>query len=161
MHPKCTISAKLRKQLPFSLTAAQVRVWSEIEHDLARVQPMHRLLQGDVGSGKTVIAALAAARAIENGLQAALMAPTEILAEQHFPKSLNGCADWSANRMADRAFDARCQHAAQGSIASGSAVDCRNARVDPEAVAFTRLGLAIVEAASLRRSPAPGVARRR
>ena len=78
--------------MPFTLTAAQNRVWDEIERDLARAQPMHRLLQGDVGSGKTVIAALAAARAIENGFQAALMAPTEILAEQHFRK----VAEWLA-----------------------------------------------------------------
>jgi len=61
-------------------------VWKEIEGDLAQPHPMHRLLQGDVGSGKTVIAVLAALRAVENGLQAAVMAPTEILAEQHFRK---------------------------------------------------------------------------
>jgi ATP-dependent DNA helicase RecG len=58
----------------------------EIDADLARPQPMHRLLQGDVGSGKTVVAALAAATAIDRGWQCALMAPTEILAEQHFRK---------------------------------------------------------------------------
>ena len=72
--------------LPFSLTAAQRRVGEEIAHDLARPVPMHRLLQGDVGSGKTVVAALAAAIAIDSGWQCALMAPTEILAEQHFAK---------------------------------------------------------------------------
>ncbi|MDP2415949.1 MAG: ATP-dependent DNA helicase RecG [Hydrogenophaga sp.] len=72
--------------LPFRLTAAQSRVGAEIAHDLARPVPMHRLLQGDVGSGKTVVAALAAAIAIESGWQCALMAPTEILAEQHFAK---------------------------------------------------------------------------
>jgi len=72
--------------LPFQLTAAQSRVGAEIAHDLARPVPMHRLLQGDVGSGKTVVAALAAAIAIESGWQCALMAPTEILAEQHFAK---------------------------------------------------------------------------
>jgi ATP-dependent DNA helicase RecG len=72
--------------LPFALTAAQRRVCEEIARDLARPVPMHRLLQGDVGSGKTVVAALAAAIAIDSGWQCALMAPTEILAEQHFAK---------------------------------------------------------------------------
>jgi len=72
--------------LPFALTHAQHRVVSEIASDLAREQPMHRLLQGDVGSGKTVVAALAAAQCIDAGWQCALMAPTEILAEQHFRK---------------------------------------------------------------------------
>lgn len=72
--------------LPFALTNAQRRVGDEIAHDLARAVPMHRLLQGDVGSGKTVVAALAAAIAIDSGWQCALMAPTEILAEQHFAK---------------------------------------------------------------------------
>ena len=72
--------------LPFALTHAQRRVCEEIATDLARPVPMHRLLQGDVGSGKTVVAALSAAVAIDGGWQCALMAPTEILAEQHFAK---------------------------------------------------------------------------
>ena len=72
--------------LPFALTTAQRRVGEEIARDLLRQVPMHRLLQGDVGSGKTVVAALAAAIAIDAGWQCALMAPTEILAEQHFAK---------------------------------------------------------------------------
>ncbi|MDP2073557.1 ATP-dependent DNA helicase RecG [Hydrogenophaga sp.] len=72
--------------LPFALTTAQRRVGEEIARDLMRQIPMHRLLQGDVGSGKTVVAALAAAIAIDAGWQCALMAPTEILAEQHFAK---------------------------------------------------------------------------
>ncbi len=77
---------QLLAALPFDLTAAQRRVGEEIARDLARPLPMHRLLQGDVGSGKTVVAALAAAIAIDAGWQCALMAPTEILAEQHFRK---------------------------------------------------------------------------
>jgi ATP-dependent DNA helicase RecG len=77
---------RLHAALPFELTAAQRRVSEEIANDLALPNPMHRLLQGDVGSGKTVVAALAAARCIDNGWQCALMAPTEILAEQHFRK---------------------------------------------------------------------------
>ncbi|HRB21277.1 MAG TPA: ATP-dependent DNA helicase RecG [Nitrosomonas sp.] len=74
------------EQLPFSLTASQNKVITEINQDLSRHYPMHRLLQGDVGSGKTVVAAMAALQAIENGYQAAIMAPTEILVEQHFDK---------------------------------------------------------------------------
>jgi ATP-dependent DNA helicase RecG len=77
---------QLLAALPFKLTAAQRRVSEEIARDLGRSVPMHRLLQGDVGSGKTVVAALAAAVAIDAGWQCALMAPTEILAEQHFRK---------------------------------------------------------------------------
>lgn len=72
--------------LPFSLTGAQEKVLAEIRADLRETFPMQRLLQGDVGSGKTIVAALAATQAIDNGFQAALMAPTEILAEQHFRK---------------------------------------------------------------------------
>ena len=77
---------QLLAALPFQLTGAQRRVSEEIAHDLARPVPMHRLLQGDVGSGKTVLAALAGALCIGAGWQCALMAPTEILAEQHFRK---------------------------------------------------------------------------
>ncbi len=80
------LTAAFQKVLPFALTDAQQKVLREISHDLTRPHPMQRLLQGDVGSGKTVVAALAALQAIENGYQAALMAPTEILAEQHFLK---------------------------------------------------------------------------
>ncbi|MAK56790.1 MAG: ATP-dependent DNA helicase RecG [Pusillimonas sp.] len=76
----------LRGQLPFQLTGAQERVIAEITHDLARPYPMHRLLQGDVGSGKTIVAAFAALKAIASKTQVAVMAPTELLAEQHFHK---------------------------------------------------------------------------
>ncbi len=81
-----SLPEQLLAVLPFALTAAQRRVGEEIARDLARPVPMHRLLQGDVGSGKTVVAALAAAVCIDAGWQCALMAPTEILAEQHFAK---------------------------------------------------------------------------
>lgn len=77
---------RLIRDLPFALTSAQQRVWREISEDLQRDVPMHRLLQGDVGSGKTAIAALAAAQAAGSGAQVAVMAPTEILAEQLFQK---------------------------------------------------------------------------
>lgn len=73
-------------QLPFQLTTAQLRAVSEISRDLDSDYPMQRLLQGDVGSGKTIVAAIAALQAIDNGFQTAIMAPTEILAEQHFQK---------------------------------------------------------------------------
>src|SRR5690606_32211064 len=72
--------------LPFPPTGAQRRVCGEILADLVRESPMNRLLQGDVGSGKTMVAAFAAWVAVQNGYQAAVMAPTEILAEQHFKK---------------------------------------------------------------------------
>ena len=80
------LAERLLGALPFMLTGAQQRVRAEIALDLGRQAPMHRLLQGDVGSGKTVVAALAAALCIDAGWQCALMAPTEILAEQHFAK---------------------------------------------------------------------------
>jgi ATP-dependent DNA helicase RecG len=78
------LSGKLDELLPFALTGAQRRVIEEIRGDVAQPHPMHRLVQGDVGSGKTVVALYAALAAIENGHQAAFMAPTELLAEQHF-----------------------------------------------------------------------------
>ena len=83
-----TYSSALLKALPFSLTRAQIKVLEEICLDLTQNHPMQRLLQGDVGSGKTIVATFAALQAIENGYQVAFMAPTEILAEQHYLKLL-------------------------------------------------------------------------
>ncbi len=83
MPPENRLTRQLFEQLPFSLTSAQQRVTDEVSQDMATQLPMLRLVQGDVGSGKTVVAALAALQAVENGYQAAVMAPTEILAEQH------------------------------------------------------------------------------
>ena len=80
------LTQALLQQLPFKLTGAQQRSWQEIAADLTQAHPMQRLLQGDVGSGKTIVAALAMLHAVEAGYQAALMAPTEILAEQHYRK---------------------------------------------------------------------------
>ncbi len=82
--PDHTLAERLLAGLPFALTGAQRRVWGELATDLARPRPMLRLVQGDVGAGKTVVAALAACQAVAAGWQVALMAPTEILAEQHF-----------------------------------------------------------------------------
>ncbi|SFN97748.1 ATP-dependent DNA helicase RecG [Nitrosospira briensis] len=81
-----SLTRALLESLPFELTSGQKKAFSEISRDLAAPHPMQRLLQGDVGSGKTVVAALAVLQAIENNCQAALMAPTEILAEQHYQK---------------------------------------------------------------------------
>jgi ATP-dependent DNA helicase RecG len=83
IRPAGDLARRLQVALPYSLTAAQERVWKEIRADMAAPYPMNRLLQGDVGSGKTVVACLAMVTAVEAGYQAALMAPTEILAEQH------------------------------------------------------------------------------
>jgi ATP-dependent DNA helicase RecG len=141
------LTARLLRALPFKLTAAQRRVWAEVERDLAGTRPTQRLVQGDVGSGKTVIAALAAARAIENGCQCALMAPTEILAEQHFGKvehwlaPLGVTVAWLTGRLTPAA-----KRAAQRAIAAGelSLVVGTHALIQ-EAVSFDRLGLAIVD----------------
>jgi ATP-dependent DNA helicase RecG len=86
LRPAPDLGRRLRASLPFALTGAQERALSEILHDLAQPHPMQRLLQGDVGSGKTVVSALAALAAIDAGHQVAVMAPTEILAEQHYVK---------------------------------------------------------------------------
>jgi ATP-dependent DNA helicase RecG len=141
------LTARLLASLPFALTAAQQRVWHEIEADLARESPMQRLVQGDVGSGKTVVAALAAARAIESGWQAALMAPTELLAEQHFGRialwlgPLGIETAWLAGRQGVAA-----RRRAQQAIAAGGArlVIGTHALIQ-ESVSFERLGLAIVD----------------
>ncbi|HTT10640.1 MAG TPA: ATP-dependent DNA helicase RecG [Burkholderiaceae bacterium] len=141
------IQGRLRAALPFALTGAQQRVWREIERDLESGVPMHRLVQGDVGSGKTVVAALAAARAIDAGYQAALMAPTEILAEQHFGRIEQWLAPlgvhvaWLTGRLT--AAEKRAAHAG---IAQGAAqlVVGTHALVQDK-VKFAHLGLAIVD----------------
>lgn len=86
---KSTLYQQVLDRFSFQLTSAQERVLQEVEVDLQRQFPMHRLIQGDVGSGKTIVAALAATFALEQGLQVALMAPTEILAEQHYQKIMS------------------------------------------------------------------------
>ena len=83
-NPEGDLTRRMRALLPFSLTRAQERVLQEIDRDMESPRPMQRLVQGDVGSGKTMVGWLAALRAIENGFQAVWMAPTELLAEQHF-----------------------------------------------------------------------------
>ena len=141
------LAQKLLASLPFALTAAQQRVWREVERDLQAPVPMNRLIQGDVGSGKTVIAALAAARAIGAGWQAALMAPTELLAEQHFLRieqwlaPLGVEAAWLTGRLRAAPRRAALQALQQGraQLAIGT-----HALVQRE-VQFHNLGLAIVD----------------
>jgi len=144
---KGTLMKRLLAALPFKLTAAQQRAWREIAHDLGQSHPMQRLLQGDVGSGKTVVAALAMLAAVENGHQAVLMAPTEILAEQHYRK----LAQWLAPLGLDIAWLSgslkKKQKAAMAeAISSGSArLAIGTHALIEEAVAFPRLGLAIID----------------
>ncbi len=141
------LAARLSQVLPFALTAAQQRVVGEIVADLDRPQPMHRLLQGDVGSGKTVVAALAAATAIDAGWQCALMAPTEILAEQHFRKLVGwlepldvGIA-WLTGSRKGRARQRMIDR-----VASGEArLVVGTHAVIQDDVVFQRLGLAVVD----------------
>lgn len=142
-----SLTQRLLAQLPFRLTAAQQRVWCEIEHDLAQPHPMQRLLQGDVGSGKTVVAALAMLRAVEAGHQAALMAPTEILAEQHWRK----LAAWLAPLGLEVAWLSGSQKkkdklAAIAKVGAGeTALVVGTHALIEENVEFARLGLAIVD----------------
>ena len=137
----------LLKALPFQLTSAQTRVWSEIGEDLSNVFPMNRLLQGDVGSGKTVIAALAAARVMDHGYQAAIMAPTEILAEQHYLKMKEWFEPMGVQiTWLSGSLKAKEKKLAQESIESGVAqlVIGTHALIQ-ENVHFAKLGLAVID----------------
>jgi len=147
MNPTGSLVRRLRASLPYSLTAAQERVWSEIRSDMAEPYPMSRLLQGDVGSGKTVVAALAALTAIEAGYQAAIMAPTEILAEQHL-MTLGRLLEPLGVRAAllTSAVKGKARVEAAAAVESGEAgcVIGTHALVQG-AVAFKRLGLAVID----------------
>ena len=138
---------KLRHALPFALTAAQARVYAQLRDDLRQPRPMLRLVQGDVGSGKTVVAALAALLAVADGRQAALMAPTELLAEQHLanlrawlePLGLRVC--WLAGKVTGKA-----RAKALEEVASGAAqVIVGTHALMQEGVDFHDLALAIVD----------------
>ncbi|MDX3907509.1 MAG: ATP-dependent DNA helicase RecG [Pigmentiphaga sp.] len=139
--------ARLLLALPFELTGAQQRVREEIAGDLARPHPMQRLLQGDVGSGKTVVAALAAAQAIDNGFQAALMAPTEILAEQHFRKLVDWLEPLSVKvAWLTGSLTAKARREAVAMIESGEAqLAVGTQALIQQHVQFARLGLSIVD----------------
>jgi len=138
---------RLRASLPFQLTGAQQRVFAQVRQDLARASPMLRLVQGDVGSGKTVVAALAAMLAVEQGKQAALAAPTELLAEQHM-NNLRGWLEplgiriaWLAGKVTGKA-----RERALAEVASGQAqVVVGTHALMQEAVVFHDLALAIVD----------------
>ena len=138
---------RLLRALPFELTVDQAACVAEIATDLEREQPMHRLLQGDVGSGKTVVAALAAAQAIDNGLQCALMAPTDILAAQHLRRlaewlqPLGVGVAWLRGSQTRREREAELARAASGE----AALVVGTHAVIQDKVRFARLGLAVVD----------------
>ncbi|MDI9237512.1 ATP-dependent DNA helicase RecG [Lysobacter sp. LF1] len=141
------LAERLRERLPFALTGAQQRVFEQIRVDLAKPHPMLRLVQGDVGSGKTVVAAMAAMLAVEAGKQAALMAPTELLAEQHL-NNLRGWLEplgvrvaWLAGKVTGKARAKVLEE-----VASGEAqVVVGTHALMQEGVAFRDLALAIVD----------------
>lgn len=142
-----SIEEGLLKILPFELTGAQARVWSEIGYDLSNTFPMNRLLQGDVGSGKTVIAALAAARAMDHGYQAAIMAPTEILAEQHYLKMQEWFVPLGVKiAWLSGSLKAKEKRLAQEMIESGEAqlIIGTHALIQDK-VSFAKLGLAVID----------------
>jgi ATP-dependent DNA helicase RecG len=140
------LESQFLKSLPFRLTAAQQRVVAEIHSDLARQHPMHRLLQGDVGSGKTVVAAAAALRAIGNGYQVAIMSPTELLAEQHLQSFSNWLSGlditpvWLSGKVKGKARQKVLQQ-----IAAGAPLVIGTHALMQEGVEFRQLGLAIVD----------------
>ena len=147
LHASTRLVPALLQQLPFSLTEAQQKVAAEISHDLAQPYPMQRLLQGDVGSGKTIVAAMAALQAIEHGWQAAIMAPTEILAEQHYRKMQGWLAPlgievaWLSGSQTKKV-----RSAALTAIASGDAqLVVGTHALFQDQVQFARFGLAIVD----------------
>ena len=145
--PRGHLTGALLDALPFALTGAQRRAFAEISRDLATPHPMQRLLQGDVGSGKTIVAALAMLQAAENGYQAALMAPTEILAEQHFLKlgawlaPLGVEVVWLSGSRPKREREASIARLAAGSVLL--AVGTHALIEDP--VTLPQLGLSIVD----------------
>ncbi len=147
MAPSTSLIKQLLDQLPFQLTQAQQKVTQEISLDLTESHPMQRLLQGDVGSGKTIVACMAALQAIECGWQVALMAPTEILAEQHYKKFVT----WLSPLGIEIAWltgsqTKKVREAAQADIASGQAqLAVGTHALFQDAVQFEKLGLAIID----------------
>lgn len=142
-----TLVEQLLNYLPFKLTQAQLKVIEEISSDLTQRHPMQRLLQGDVGSGKTIVACVAALQAIERGWQVALMAPTEILAEQHYNKfttwlaPLNIQIAWLTGSQNKKA-----REHAQEAVAAGKAqLAVGTHALFQDVVQFEKLGLAIID----------------
>ncbi len=138
---------QLIKQLPFELTAAQRRVLSEIKEDMMAPHPMHRLVQGDVGSGKTLVALMAALIAVENGYQVAIMAPTEILAEQHWLTIHRWCEQLGIITILMVAgMKGAAKKESLARIADGSAhIVVGTHAVIQDKVEFARLGLGVVD----------------
>jgi ATP-dependent DNA helicase RecG len=136
----------LRAELPFALTKAQQRVVREVERDIAKREPMLRLVQGDVGSGKTIVAALAGLAAIESGRQAALMAPTEILAEQHWRTLSQWLAPLGIEpvRLAGKG-NRRARDTARARIAEGAALAVGTHALMQDDVSFRDLALVIID----------------
>jgi ATP-dependent DNA helicase RecG len=141
------LQGRLLAALPFNLTRAQQRVLAEIRSDLARAHPMQRLLQGDVGSGKTVVAALAALQAVESGYQVAVMAPTEILAEQHYMKFSQWLTPLGVRlaRLAGNLGRKEKRTELDGVSGGAAKVVVGTHALFQEEVKFQRLGLAIVD----------------
>ncbi len=145
------LTKALLELLPFKLTSGQKKASADISRDLAAAHPMQRLLQGDVGSGKTIVAALAVLQAIENNYQAALMAPTEILAEQHYQKLSNWLGPLFAPLGITIAWLSGNQKKKQrkimlGNIAEGSAMLAIGTHaLFQDQVEFDRLGLAVID----------------
>jgi len=146
-NPDGPLVAALLAGLPFRLTGAQEKVWREISEDMQRPAPMRRLLQGDVGSGKTVIAALALAKAAEGGFQGALMAPTEILAEQHYLRLKEMLNPLGIEvHLLTGGLKAAERRAALGAVAGGRAgVTVGTQALIQEKVDFARLGLVVID----------------
>lgn len=147
LRPSKHLVTALLQSLPFALTSAQQKVAVEISHDLTQNHPMQRLLQGDVGSGKTIVAAIAVLQTLENGWQSAIMAPTEILAEQHYRKMQSWLAPLDIEVAWLSGSQSKKQRtAALEAIASGAArfVVGTHALFQDQ-VQFAKLGLAIVD----------------
>jgi ATP-dependent DNA helicase RecG len=138
---------ELLKLLPFTLTSAQRRVLSEIKGDMMAPHPMHRLVQGDVGSGKTMVALMAALVAVENDYQVAIMAPTEILAEQHFLNIRHWCESLGLKvTLLTSCLKGKAKKATLSEIATGEAhIVIGTHAVIQDKVEFARLGLGIVD----------------
>jgi len=147
LNPRGDLVARLRARLPWKLTGAQERVWEEIRRDMAEPHPMHRLLQGDVGSGKTIVAALGVLTAIEAGYQAAVMAPTEILAEQHFMTFRQLLEPLGVRLTLLTSSVKPRERAARRAVLAAGEIECvvgTHALVQ-EGVDFRRLGLVVVD----------------
>lgn len=138
---------ELARLLPFQLTGAQRRVLAEIKADMMAPHPMYRLVQGDVGSGKTLVAVMAALVAVENGYQVAIMAPTEILAEQHWHNIHHWCEQLDIRVVLLTAgLKGKAKKEALAQVADGSAaIVIGTHAVIQDKVEFQRLGLGIVD----------------